>query len=96
MSQSNAINHTHNPALTSWIASANAANSDFPIQNLPYGRFKCAGDTAWRLGVAIGEHVLDLQGAGFIDHADMAHLMQSSPSQLNDLRSALSKAASWQ
>ncbi len=92
MTQPNAINHTHNAALTSWVASANAANSDFPIQNLPYGRFKVAGDTAWRLGVAIGDQVLDLQGAGFIAHADMAQVMQAAPSQLSELRSALSKA----
>jgi fumarylacetoacetase len=86
------IDHTHNPALMSWVASANEKSSDFPIQNLPYGRFKVAGDSAWRLGVAIGDQVLDLQGAGFIAHADMAQLMQAAPSQLSELRSALSKA----
>ena len=36
--------------------------SDFPIENLPYGVFD-PGDGA-RLGVAIGEHILDLRAAG--------------------------------
>jgi fumarylacetoacetase len=88
----NTTNHTHNPALMSWVNSANAAGNDFPIQNLPYGRFKCPGDSAWRLGVAIGDQALDLQGAGFVNHADIAQLLQSSVSQLSALRSALSKA----
>ena len=26
---------THDPALRSWVASANGASSDFPVQNLP-------------------------------------------------------------
>lgn len=36
-------------------------NSEFPLQNLPYGVFSTAGDPLPRLGVAIGEHVLDLR-----------------------------------
>ena len=52
---------THDPALTSWVASANAAGSDFPIQNLPFGIFRSKGGLGhWRGGVAIGDHVLDL------------------------------------
>ncbi|XP_055613830.1 fumarylacetoacetase [Uranotaenia lowii] len=35
-------------------------NSDFPIQNLPYGVFSTADNPQHRIGVAIGEHVLDL------------------------------------
>ncbi len=53
---------THDPALRSWVASANDGATDFPIQNLPYGRFRRAGtDEPWRIGVAIGEQVLDLK-----------------------------------
>jgi fumarylacetoacetase len=53
---------THDPALTSWVASANDGTTDFPIQNLPYGRFRRAGsDEPWRIGVAIGDQVLDLK-----------------------------------
>ena len=52
---------THDPALRSWVASANAPGCDFPVQNLPYGRFRRAGsDEPWRIGVAIGDQVLDL------------------------------------
>jgi fumarylacetoacetase len=59
---------THDPALKSWVASANAAETDFPIQNLPYGRFRRkasaeAGPEPWRIGVAIGDQVLDLKQA---------------------------------
>ncbi|RZL91446.1 MAG: fumarylacetoacetase, partial [Variovorax sp.] len=57
----NALNATHDPALRSWVASANAAGCDFPIQNLPFGRYRPAGTVeAFRIGVAIGDKVLDL------------------------------------
>ena len=32
------IDHTHDPSLQSWVASANG-HPDFPIQNLPFGVF---------------------------------------------------------
>lgn len=52
---------THDPALRSWVASANRPDTDFPIQNLPLGRFRRSGSAdAWRCGVAIGQQVLDL------------------------------------
>ncbi|XP_053687769.1 fumarylacetoacetase [Sabethes cyaneus] len=35
-------------------------NSDFPIQNLPYGIFSTQENPRKRIGVAIGEHTLDL------------------------------------
>lgn len=55
---------TLNPALESWVASANTPDTEFPIQNLPYGRFRRRGtQEAWRIGVAIGDHVLDLHHA---------------------------------
>ena len=55
------INETHDPALTSWVASANMRGSDFPIQNLPYGVFRRKGTSeAFRGGVAIGDRILDL------------------------------------
>jgi fumarylacetoacetase len=53
---------THDPALRSWVASANDATGDFPIQNLPFGRFRRRGQhEPWRIGVAIGDRVLDLR-----------------------------------
>jgi fumarylacetoacetase len=52
---------THDPALRSWVESANQPDTDFPIQNLPFGVFRRAGseETA-RIGVAIGDQILDL------------------------------------
>jgi len=50
--------HTHDPALKSWVESANVPGSDFPIQNLPYVTFRTANGTP-HLGVRIGEQVLD-------------------------------------
>ena len=47
----------NNPNLTSWVDVP--ADSDFPIQNLPFGIFSTA-DRSARPGVAIGEHILDL------------------------------------
>ncbi|MEM8872579.1 MAG: fumarylacetoacetase, partial [Pseudomonadota bacterium] len=44
----------------SWIASANSAETPFPLNNLPYGVFS-VGDEPPRCGVAIGDQVLDLQ-----------------------------------
>ena len=56
------IDATHDPALRSWVESAKAPDSDFPVQNLPLGRFRLAGaDEPLRCGVAIGDQVLDLQ-----------------------------------
>lgn len=55
------INHTHDPAARSWLASANAQGNDFPIQNLPFGIFRRTGSAeAWRGGVALGDQVIDL------------------------------------
>ncbi|MDO5528538.1 MAG: fumarylacetoacetase [Paracoccus sp. (in: a-proteobacteria)] len=55
--------------LRSHIASANAPDCDFPIQNLPYGVFSTEGG-APRCGVAIGDRIVDLakaEEAGLID-----------------------------
>ena len=70
-------NETHNPELRSWVASANAAGTDFPIQNLPFGVFRRYGSAeAFRVGVAIGDQILDLTAAQsksiFIGDADIA------------------------
>ena len=59
---------THDPALKSWLASANQPGCDFPIQNLPLGRFRPLGrdetkPEPLRVGVAIGDQVLDLKAA---------------------------------
>src|SRR3979490_1091785 len=50
--------HPNDPTLRSFISVA--ATSDFPIQNLPYGVFSAKDGLAPRVGVAIGDYVLDL------------------------------------
>jgi len=57
------FDETHDPKTQSWVESANIADTDFPIQNLPFGVFRRrdAGAEA-RIGVAIGDRVLDLKG----------------------------------
>ena len=62
------IDRTHHPALESWVESANIANADFPIQNLPYVTFR-GPRQARTAGVAIGDRLLDLArfGVGSVD-----------------------------
>ena len=54
------LNATHDPQRRSWIEAANQPECDFPIQNLPYGVFSDDAGSALRVGVAIGDMVLDL------------------------------------
>ena len=56
------LNETHDAKRRSWVESANAAGSDFPIQNLPLCVFRCPGEAA-RGGVAIGDQIVDLDHA---------------------------------
>ena len=53
------------PLLKSWIYSANSPETDFPLNNLPYGVFSVSGDER-RCGVAIGDLILDATG---LEHA---------------------------
>jgi fumarylacetoacetase len=56
------LDRTHAPGARSWVESANDPSTDFPIQNLPLGVFRLpVGDA--RIGVAIGDQVLDLGAA---------------------------------
>ncbi|MGH8809938.1 MAG: fumarylacetoacetase, partial [Noviherbaspirillum sp.] len=99
--------NTNDPTLRSWVKSANEAGTDFPIQNLPYGRFRRAGaQEAWRIGVAIGDQILDLKlasGQALWDAAaqtalaplaegDLNAFMAQGPSAWRGLRAALSHA----
>jgi fumarylacetoacetase len=62
---------TVDPGLTSWVPVP--AGSDFPIQNLPFGVFSTSG-SARRVGVAIGDQVVDLAAAhtaGAFDAVDI-------------------------
>jgi fumarylacetoacetase len=66
-----ALNQTHDPQRRSWVEQANARDTPFPIQNLPFGIFRRrAGGEGPRAGVAIGDQILDLAAArraGLID-----------------------------
>ena len=57
------MDHTHASVLRSWVESAEGPG-DFPIQNLPFGvyRRRESGE-AGRVGVAIGEMILDVAAA---------------------------------
>ena len=86
-----AIDATHAADLSSWLESANDPATDFPIQNLPFGRFRRADDMDWRIGVAIGDQVLDLKRARLIDSYDMNRLMRLLPEVRASLRAAISE-----
>ncbi|HWP26361.1 MAG TPA: fumarylacetoacetase [Xanthobacteraceae bacterium] len=47
----------------SWIESANAPGTDFPIQNLPFGIFRRPGAQRASAGIAIGDQIFDLAAA---------------------------------
>jgi len=51
---------THDPNRKSWVESANDPATDFPIQNLPFVMFNDEADAFGRVGVRIGDQVLDL------------------------------------
>ena len=101
------IDDTHDAALCSWVESANAPGCDWPVQNLPYGRFRRVGGPAvWHIGVAIGDQVLDLKAA--LEHGrwsaeqqrllaplamgDLNALMAEPAATRSSLRAALSQA----
>jgi fumarylacetoacetase len=85
------LDETHDARLESWVESANDLACDFPVQNLPFGRFRTAATAPWRIGVAIGDQVLDLEAAGLIGHQDMRALMASGTAVRRALRLALSR-----
>ena len=101
------INETHDPALRSWVVSANSPTTDFPIQNLPFGVFRRRHTPeAFRGGVAIGDQILDLaalaraallhglaQTAAQAASADKLNaLMDLGPQAWSALRLGLSRA----
>jgi len=90
---------THDPALVSWVASANVTGADFPIQNLPFAVFRRAGEAA-RIGVAIGGQILDLAlcgRAGLLPHREICGadslrpLMALAPASRSALRRSVSE-----
>lgn len=94
----------NNPTLKSWVEIP--ANSDFPIQNLPFGIFK-THSLSERAGVRIGDHVLDLKTLyvlGYLenlvfstedfDSTSLNSLMKKGKKATRDLRNRISKLLS--
>ncbi len=88
------------PLIKSWVASANAPDAPFPLNNLPCGVFS-TDDTDPRCGVAIGWMILDIAAAeesGLIALADYPlfdfpcwnELMEEGPAVWAALRVRLS------
>ena len=71
------INATHDPARRSWVDSANAPGTDFPIQNLPFGLFRTEGTA--RGGVALGEVIIDLARLNAMGNESAASLGVAPP-----------------
>jgi fumarylacetoacetase len=74
----------NDPSLISWIIVSE--NSDFPIQNLPFGIFS-SPEKAPRVGVAIGDYILDLSelnNAGLINIPEFSNKEFLAPT-LNSL-----------
>ena len=100
------LNETHDPARRSFVESANAPGCDFPIQNLPFGVYRPASAGSPRVGVAIGDQIVDVAAAGaaFDGQAAAAtracqapalnQLMSLGPQAGSTLRLALSRALS--
>jgi fumarylacetoacetase len=63
----------HHP--TSWVEGA--TGSLFDVDNLPYGVFS-AGDEPPRVGVRIGEHVLDLAPVAAGEMLEVAHVLEAA------------------
>ena len=97
------LNETHDPSRQSFVTSANASDCDFPIQNLPFGAFRPGPGQPPRVGVAIGDQILDVAAAassqeGLAGEAARAcaapqlnPLMSLGPQAWSALRLALSR-----
>jgi fumarylacetoacetase len=92
-----AVDATHDPALTSWVATANRDGGDFPVQNLPFAVFRrAASGEALRGGVAIGDEILDLgalAATGLLEGVAAEALAAAAQPTLNALMGAGAQAA---
>ena len=90
------IDETHDPRLESWVESANAPESEFPIQNLPFGIFRHRRNRgeAPRGGVAIGDQILDLAALGIKTGPTLNALAGQGRPVWRNLRKELSRALS--
>jgi fumarylacetoacetase len=95
-----ALDATHHPSRRSWVETANAADCEFPIQNLPYGVFSAPAKGP-RVGIAIGDQILDLaalEEAGLVvpkagervfSRPDINAFMALGPRTWRDTRAAI-------
>lgn len=84
------IDETHEPGRKSWVESANRPGCDFPIQNLPLGVFRPPNETRPRVGVAIGDFILD--ASEWIPGETLNGFLALPATQRRDVRRELSKA----
>ena len=64
----------------SWVESANHPQTDFPLENLPFGVFD--DGAGGRPGLAIGDRILDLRACGLPDYGrERARELLSDPAQ---------------
>lgn len=86
MSESS-MDATHDPTRKSWLPAANIEGADFPVQNLPLGVFRATTSDRPRIGVAIGDRVLDLVAALEVGCLDLPERLAAAChlSQLNGL-----------
>ena len=82
------IDHTHDPALRSWVDSANEPEAEFPVQNLPLASFLPRDVQRSRVGAAIGDQVLDITAAFQIE--SMKAVMTMTRPERIELRRRLS------
>ena len=88
------LDHTHDPALTSWVERANLPDAEFPIQNLPLGMYRKRGDTGqFRACTAIADKVLDLAAVNATYYDDLNALAAAGCDEWKELRYVLSMAA---
>src|ERR1700676_5464291 len=81
------LNETHDPARRSFVESANLPGCDYPIQNLPFGVFRPAPEQRPRVGVAIGDQIVDVAAAAAsFDGAAAAAAKAGAAERLNPLR----------
>lgn len=95
------MNKANDPSLTSWISVSK--DSDFPIQNIPFGTFKTE-QLSPRVGTRIGDKVIDLKTLfvlGYLDNLPfeasdfdtdtLNNLMKKGKNATRDLRGRISK-----
>ncbi len=89
------IDKTHDPELSSWVESANDPQTDFPIQNLPFGIFREKGARREpRGGVAIGDRIFDLAALGMKTGPTLNGLAAAGRPAWSSLRRLLSETLS--